>query len=90
MRNYPSRRSRLPASMARRSTGDGCGCEMGARFLAVALIVSAIWYLWQGHASMLSIGAIALRILGWSFLAALAGKVVGILVFRARRRKLSA
>ncbi len=90
MKNFQSRRSRLPASIARRNAGDGCGCAMGARFLAVALIVSCAWYSWQGHVSMLSTGAIALRILGWSFLAALAGKVVGILVFRARRKKLSA
>jgi hypothetical protein len=76
--------------MARQIVGDSCGCAMGARFLAVALIVSGAWYAWQGHASMLSTGAIALRILGWSFLAALVGKVVGILVFRAQRRKLSA
>jgi hypothetical protein len=75
--------------MARRSAGDSCGCAMGARFLALALIVSSAWYAWHGHMSMLSIWAIFLRILAWSFVAAMAGKVVGILFFRARRRNLS-
>jgi hypothetical protein len=62
---------------------------MGARFLALALIVSSAWYAWHGHASMLSMWAIFLRVLAWSFVAAMAGKVVGILLFRARRGRSS-
>jgi hypothetical protein len=85
MESFRSRRARLPAGIARRSVGDSCGCAMGARFLAVALVFSSAWYAWQWHFSMLSIWAILLRVMGWSFLAAMAGKVVGILVIRARR-----
>jgi len=89
MGSFRSRRSRLPAGLALRDPGDSCGCAMGARFLAVALVFSSAWYAWQWHSSMLSIWAIMLRVMGWSFLAAMAGKVVGILVFRARRGKSS-
>jgi len=60
---------------------------MGVRFLAVALVFTSAWYAWHGRSSMLSIWAVLLRVWLWSFLAALAGKIVGILVSRARRRK---
>jgi len=89
MESFRSRRSRLPPGIVRRSAGDSCGCAMGARFMAVALVFSSAWYAWQWHSSMLSIWAILLRVTGWLFLAAMAGKVVGILVFRARRGKSS-
>jgi hypothetical protein len=62
---------------------------MGARFLAVALVCASAWYAWRWHSSALSIWAILLRVMGWSLLAAAAGKIVGILVFRAQRRKSS-
>jgi hypothetical protein len=62
---------------------------MGARFLAAALVFSSAWYAWQWHSSLQSIRAVTLRVMGWSFLAAFAGKVVGILVFRAQRAKRS-
>jgi hypothetical protein len=59
---------------------------MGARFLAIGLIVSVAWYAW--HRCGLSIGAVSLRILLWSFLAACAGKTVGIVRFSWRQRTL--
>jgi hypothetical protein len=82
-----ARRSRFPAGIAQRNLGDSCGCAMGARFLAVALVFASAWYAWHWHSSVLSVWAILLRALLWSSLAAVAGKIVGILVFRARRRK---
>ena len=83
------RRSRRPIGIARRNPGDSCGCIMGARFLAVALVFASAWYAWHWHSSMLSIWAILLRVMAWSFLAAMAGKIVGILVFRAHHTKSS-
>jgi hypothetical protein len=59
---------------------------MGARFLAIGLIVSVVWYTW--HPSSLSIDAVSLRILLWSVLAACAGKIVGIVRFSWRQRTL--
>ncbi len=70
--------------------GDSCGCAMGARFLAVALVVASAWYAWYWHSFMLSIWAIVLRVLGWSLLASIVGKIVGILAFRFHQRKSSA
>ncbi len=58
------------------------------KFLAIGLIVSIIWYAWPGNLSGLSIGTVSLRILLWSFLAAGAGKMVAILRFYMRQRKL--
>jgi hypothetical protein len=59
---------------------------MGARFLAAALAASTLWYAWHWHASKLSIRAISLRVIFWSFLAAGAGKIAGIIAFRFRSR----
>jgi hypothetical protein len=67
--------------------GDECGCVTGARFLVVALMASSVWYAWHWHSSNLSFWGILLRILGWSFVAGILGKVVGIIVFRSRSRK---
>jgi hypothetical protein len=51
---------------------------MSARFLAAGLIASTVWYVLGGHSSGLSIGAISLRVMFWSFLAACIGKIIGI------------
>ena len=63
---------------------------MGTRFLAVALAAAFVWYAWHWHSSPLSVWAMALHILIWSFVAATIGKVVGILVFRRRAKRASA
>lgn len=70
--------------MSRFNPADSCGCAMGARFLAVGLAISSLWY---GRTSGLSIGAILLRIMLWSFLAACLGKIVGIILFSLRRHR---
>ena len=68
---------------------DACGCAMSARFLATALLISTVWYGWQWQSSGLSLGAMLLRILVWSVLAAFAGKVVGIAASRSRAHQSS-
>jgi hypothetical protein len=72
----------------RANEGDSCGCALAAKFLAIGLIVSIIWYTWPGNLSGLSIGAVSLRILMWSFLAGCVGKAAGILRFAMRQRNL--
>lgn len=89
MQSLRAKHSRVPVGTARRNLGDSCGCIMGARFLAVALLFASAWYAWHWHSLMLSIWSILLRIMAWSFLAAVAGKIIGILVFRARLAKSS-
>jgi len=64
--------------------GDNCGCAMGARFMAAALFVSVAWYAWHWHTRGLSLGAVSVRIAGFTFCAALVGKIVGIIAFRHR------
>lgn len=81
------RRLSLPAT-ARSNAGDSCGCAMGAKFLAAGLILSILWYAWLGHASGLSIGGIVLRIFLWCFLAAGAGKLVGLVGYSLRQQRL--
>jgi hypothetical protein len=68
--------------------GDSCGCSMGARFLTVGLIASIAWYGWHWLAHGLTIWAFAVRVLLWSFVAACAGKVVGIALYSWRHRRL--
>jgi hypothetical protein len=60
---------------------------MGARFLAVALALASVWYVWHWRAFLLAPWASLLRVFLWLFPAALAGKAVGIIVSWARRRK---
>jgi hypothetical protein len=66
---------------------DSCGCAMGARFLAVGMAASAIWYAWHWRDSGLSLGSVTLRVFLWSFLAAGAGKLVGIALYSWRHRR---
>jgi hypothetical protein len=86
-RGFPGERSRLHGRKSRRSLGDSCGCAMGARFLAAALVGSIVWYAWRRHGLMLSVWVIVLRVLLWCVVASVAGKIVGILVFRSRAQR---
>lgn len=70
----------LPSPL--RVSSGSCGCAMGARFLAAALVISIPWYLWQWHASALSTKAALVRIVLWSFLAAGSGKLLGIAIWK--------
>jgi hypothetical protein len=81
------RRVSLPET-GRSDAGDSCGCAMGAKFLAAGLILSILWYAWPGHASSLSVGGIVLRIFLWCFLAAGAGKLVGLAGYSLRQQRL--
>jgi hypothetical protein len=58
---------------------------MGARFLAVALVAAIAWYAWHWRSSSLSLWAMALRTLMWSFAMAIVGKVIGITGSALRR-----
>jgi hypothetical protein len=70
--------------------GDSCGCAMSARFLAATLLASLAWYAWHWHSSVPSMWAVCARLMA-SVLAAIAGKILGILLFRfpARSRRLA-
>lgn len=57
---------------------------MGARFLAAALVLSTLWYLWRWHSGGVSGKTALLRIALISFLAAGAGKAVGIAASKRR------
>jgi hypothetical protein len=67
---------------------DSCGCAMGARFLAAALLLSTLWYTLRWHSSGLSIKAVLIRISVISFLSAGVGKVIGIVASKRRTRVL--
>ena len=58
-----------------------CGCAMGARFLAVALVLSLLWYGWQWVHASLPIATVALRVLAISFGATAVGKLLGMALF---------
>jgi hypothetical protein len=64
--------------------GDSCGCAMGARFMLVALLLSGAYYAWQLSAHDVSLRGMLSRVALITFLAAGAGKFIGIL--RHRRR----
>jgi hypothetical protein len=82
-----ARRPRPHGRTLRRGAGDSCGCAMGTRFLAAALVACTVWYAWHWNALGLSGWAIALHMMMWCLLASGIGKIVGMLTFRFRSRK---
>jgi hypothetical protein len=60
---------------------------MGARLVQVAMIGSIVWYAFHWRSYGLSAASVALRVLGWSFLAGTAGKMAGIVSARVRARR---
>lgn len=65
-------------------TQDSCGCAMSARFLLAGLVGALAWYAWRWYETGSSAWSYAWHVLAWSFGAALAGKILGILIFRYR------
>ena len=88
VRRFRTSRNLLPRLFPQSSADDSCGCSMGAKFLAVGLILAILWYGWHGRGLGLSVGGIAARILLWSFLAACVGKTFGMAQYALRRRRL--
>lgn len=64
--------------------GDRCGCAMGARFLAVMLIASSVWYGWHWQETLLSPWATAAHMVVFALIASGIGKLVGILLYKYR------
>jgi hypothetical protein len=69
---------------AKLARGDSCGCVMSARFMIAAFILSTGWYSWRWLSSGMSLLSAFLHILVLSFLAAMAGKILGIAFFAYR------
>jgi hypothetical protein len=65
-------------------SGDSCGCAMGARFLGATLVASIAWF--AGHLREYAITRAGVRILIFSFVGAIVGKLVGIGAYRLRAR----
>jgi len=63
-------------------SGDSCGCAMGAKFMVAGLLAAALSGGWQLYAGRLSSGPFILRLLLATFLAGIAGKIVGIVRYR--------
>jgi hypothetical protein len=59
---------------------------MSARFIAVALAASILWYAWHRHNSHFSFGGICLRVFAFSLVAGLVGKVF-VLAFGLMRHR---
>ena len=84
---HAARTLRRPAPGARfNAREDSCGCAMGARFTAAALIVLGAWYGWQWNTAGIGAGGAVARVLVGAFVAGGVGKLLGILRYRARAR----
>jgi len=81
------RDSMLAARIAAHLQEDQCGCAMGARFLAVTLVGSLIWYAWHWQTFGQSVGGAVLHVFGLSFVAATVGKLVGLVLSRYASRR---
>jgi hypothetical protein len=86
-RRHRARRIARPTAL-HRDADDSCGCVMATKFLAAGLVLAVLWYASLGHGSGISAGGILLRILLWSFLAACAGKLVGLARYSLRQQSL--
>lgn len=73
-------------SAARGLSVDSCGCAMGARFLGGTLVASIVWFALHWH--KYSLARAGIRILIFAFAGAALGKLVGMAVYRLRRRRL--
>jgi hypothetical protein len=78
--------ARRPVS-GRSRPEDTCGCVMGARFLAAALLISTAWYAWRWQATGMAADVAIFWVGVWSFAAAFVGKLVGIVAARLRNRR---
>jgi hypothetical protein len=63
---------------------DSCGCALGAKFMAAGLLMASAYYGWQFFSQELSLATVFLRVLVVTFLAAGAGKTIGILRYRLK------
>ncbi|NWJ41917.1 MAG: hypothetical protein HXX12_13225 [Geothrix sp.] len=66
---------------------DACGCAMGAVFTVVGLGLSSGYAVWQCRTNGMATSAAVLRVFLATFLAAGAGKVLGILRYRMGRNR---
>jgi hypothetical protein len=55
---------------------------MGARFMGIALVASVAFYGWPWRSPGVAVLSITWHVLVVSFVAAVAGKIVGILLYR--------
>ena len=66
---------------------DSCGCAMGAMFMVAGLLVGAVYYGWQLYEKELTLLRSVLGVLVATFLAAGAGKIIGILRHRLKQKQ---
>jgi len=66
---------------------DACGCAMGAVFMVIGLGLSSVYFGWQYRTAGLVASTAVLRVFLSTFLAAGAGKVLGILRYRMGRNR---
>lgn len=67
---------------------DSCGCAMGAKFMVAGLLMGSAYCGWQFFANKLSLSSMVLRIFLGAFLAGGAGKIIGILRYRLRGKRI--
>ena len=78
-------RMKWAARRLRQGPEDACGCATGAWFMAIGLGLSSIYFGWQCRTGGMAASAAVLRVFLATFLAAGAGKVLGILRYRIGR-----
>lgn len=66
---------------------DRCGCAMGAKFMAVGLLIALSYYGKQYIDNELSVLSLLLKVFIIAFFAAGMGKIFGILVYRYKARQ---
>lgn len=67
---------------------DSCGCAMGAKFMVAGLLMGSAYSGWQFLANELSLPSMVLRVFLCAFLAGGAGKIIGILRYRLKGKRI--
>jgi hypothetical protein len=66
---------------------DHCGCAMGAKFMAVGMLLASVYYGRLCCDSELSVWVMLLKVFVSALIATGAGKMLGILLYRHQARK---
>lgn len=63
---------------------QACGCAAGAFCMTAALIIGSVLAVHSGATDLVEALVLGIKVLGWSLLAAIVGKIAGLLVARLR------
>jgi hypothetical protein len=75
-----------PVKPIKITRSDSCGCAMGARFMGVGFLASAVFYGWRFYENETSFSTLIIRTLIITFISAGLGKLTGISIHHLKKQ----